>query len=168
MFVSSSLERLHVNTGSWMPPLVIGFPFAKLLRNFCGTKRKIFLSLRISFARKKQQFAHSFAKVFSRKIALFRKLRNKNSAKPRKSSQKKICAKIAQILRKRSSHFVETLSMCEAVDINHSLCVTIVNPETKFKHIFACFCFYQVKILIGNERMCKNIDVNVNIFVIFP
>ena len=31
----------------------IGFPFAKLLRNFCGTKRKIFLSLRISFARKK-------------------------------------------------------------------------------------------------------------------
>ena len=24
----------------------IGFPFAKLLRNFCGTKRKIFLSLR--------------------------------------------------------------------------------------------------------------------------
>ena len=35
----------------------IGFPFAKLLRNFCGTKRKIFLSVRISFARKKQQFA---------------------------------------------------------------------------------------------------------------
>ena len=27
-----------------------GFPFAKLLRNFCGTKRKIFLSLCISFA----------------------------------------------------------------------------------------------------------------------
>ena len=31
----------------------LGFPFAKLLRNFCGTKRKIFVSLRISFARKK-------------------------------------------------------------------------------------------------------------------
>ena len=30
----------------------LGFPFAKLLLNFCGTKRKIFLSLRISFARK--------------------------------------------------------------------------------------------------------------------
>ena len=30
----------------------LGFPFAKLLRNFCGTKRKIFLSFRISFARK--------------------------------------------------------------------------------------------------------------------
>ena len=40
----------------------LGFPFAKLLRNFCGTKRKIFLSLRISFARKKQHFAQSFAK----------------------------------------------------------------------------------------------------------
>ena len=30
----------------------VGFPFAKILRNFCGTKRKIFLSLCISFARK--------------------------------------------------------------------------------------------------------------------
>ena len=50
----------------------VGFPFAKLLRNFCGTKRKIFLSLRISFARKKQQFTQSFAKVISRKIGLFR------------------------------------------------------------------------------------------------
>ena len=39
------------------------FPFAKLLR-------KIFLSLRIRFARK--PFAQSFAKVISRKIALFR------------------------------------------------------------------------------------------------
>ena len=48
----------------------LGFPFAKLLRNFCGTKR--ILSLRVSFARKKQQFAQSFAKVISRKIALFR------------------------------------------------------------------------------------------------
>jgi len=50
----------------------LGFPFAKLLRNFCGTKRNIFFSLRINFARKKQQFAQSFAKVISRKIALFR------------------------------------------------------------------------------------------------
>ena len=41
-------------------------------RNFCGTKRNIFLSLRINIARKKQQFAQSFAKVISRKIALFR------------------------------------------------------------------------------------------------
>ena len=31
----------------------LGFPFAKLLPNFCGTKRKMFLSLCISFARKK-------------------------------------------------------------------------------------------------------------------
>ena len=46
----------------------VGFPFAKLLRNFCGTKRKIFLSLR----EKKQNLAQSFAKVILRKIALFR------------------------------------------------------------------------------------------------
>ena len=31
----------------------LGFPFAKLLCNFGGTKRKMFLSLCISFARKK-------------------------------------------------------------------------------------------------------------------
>ena len=35
--------------------LLLGCPFAKLLRNFCRTKRKIFLSLRISFARKKNK-----------------------------------------------------------------------------------------------------------------
>jgi len=52
--------------------VISGLPFAQLLRNFCGTKRKIFLFLRISFARKKQQFAQSFAKVILRKIALFR------------------------------------------------------------------------------------------------
>ena len=33
--------------------LLLGSPFAKLLRNFCGTKRKMFLSLRISFAKLK-------------------------------------------------------------------------------------------------------------------
>ena len=31
----------------------LGFPFAKLLRNFCGTNHIIFLSLRISFCAKK-------------------------------------------------------------------------------------------------------------------
>ena len=36
----------------WESGFLLGFPFAKPLRNFCGTKRKIFLSLRISFARK--------------------------------------------------------------------------------------------------------------------
>ena len=42
--------------------------FAQFLRN----ETQIFLSLHISFARKKQQFAQSFAKVISHKIALFR------------------------------------------------------------------------------------------------
>ena len=32
---------------------ILGLPFANLLRNFCGTKRKIFLYLWIIFARKK-------------------------------------------------------------------------------------------------------------------
>ena len=50
----------------------LGFPFAKLLRNFCGTKRKIFLSLRISFARKNNNLRNHSQKVISRKIALFR------------------------------------------------------------------------------------------------
>ena len=42
------------------------------MHNFCRTKRKIFLSLLHQFCAKKQQFAQSFAKFFSRKIALFR------------------------------------------------------------------------------------------------
>ena len=42
---------------------------AQFLRN---ETQNLFLSLRISFARKKQQFAQSFAKVISRKIAHFR------------------------------------------------------------------------------------------------
>ena len=62
-----------------------------------------------------------FMRNISQKIlSVLRKLRKKNSAKPRKTHcvscakiaqelAKKICAKIAQILRKRFSHFVETL-----------------------------------------------------------
>ena len=59
-----------------------------------------------------------FHEQLSEKIfPVLRKLRKKNSAKPRKTHcvscakvrKKKFCAKIAQILRKRFSHFVETL-----------------------------------------------------------
>ena len=59
-----------------------------------------------------------FIRNFRKKIyPILRKLRKKNSAKPRKTHcvscakvrKKKFCAKIAQILRKRFSHFVETL-----------------------------------------------------------
>ena len=46
----------------------IGFPFAKLLRNFCGTKRKIFLSLRISFARKNNNMRNHSQKSFRAKL----------------------------------------------------------------------------------------------------
>ncbi len=42
----------------------IGFPFAKLLRNFCGTKRNIFLSLRINFARKNNNLRNHSQKSF--------------------------------------------------------------------------------------------------------
>ena len=61
--------KLYIKRFVWSQ-LLLGFPFAKLLRNFCGTKRNIFLSLRISFARKNNNLR--FAKVISRKIALFR------------------------------------------------------------------------------------------------
>ena len=46
----------------------LGFPFANLLRNFCGTKRKIFLSLRISFARKNNNFCNHSQKSFRAKL----------------------------------------------------------------------------------------------------
>ena len=46
----------------------IGFPFAKLLRKFCGTKRKIFLSLRISFPRKKNNLRNHSQKSFRAKL----------------------------------------------------------------------------------------------------
>ena len=48
--------------------LYLGFPFAKLLRNFCGTKRKIFLSLRISFARKNNNLHNHSQKSFRAKL----------------------------------------------------------------------------------------------------
>ena len=46
----------------------LGFPFAKLLRNFCGTKRKIYLSLRISFARKNNNLRNNSQKSFPAKL----------------------------------------------------------------------------------------------------
>ena len=49
-------------------PLRIGFPFPKLLRNFCGTKRKIFLSLRIIFARKNNNLRNHSQKSFRAKF----------------------------------------------------------------------------------------------------
>ena len=48
-------------------------PLETLLRNFCGTKRKIFLSLRKRFARKKHNNLRNHSqKSFRAKIALFR------------------------------------------------------------------------------------------------
>ena len=49
-------------------PIRVGFPFAKLLRNICGTKRKIFLSLRISFARKNNNLRNHSQKSFRAKL----------------------------------------------------------------------------------------------------
>ena len=46
----------------------LGFPFAKLLRNFCGRKRKFFLSLRISFARKSSNLRNHSQKSFRAKL----------------------------------------------------------------------------------------------------
>ena len=55
-----------------MRKALLGFPLAKLLRNFCGTKRKIFLSLRISFARKNNNLRNHSQKLFRAKLPLFR------------------------------------------------------------------------------------------------
>ena len=46
----------------------LGFPFAKLLRNFCGTKHNIFLSLRVSFARKNNNLRNHSQKSFRAKL----------------------------------------------------------------------------------------------------
>ena len=47
---------------------LLGFPFAKLLRNYWGTKRKIFLSLCISFARKNNNLRNHPQKSFRAKL----------------------------------------------------------------------------------------------------
>ena len=60
----------EINSG--MHDRLLGFPFAKRLRNFCEMKRKIFLSLRISFARKNSNLRNHSQKSFRAKIALFR------------------------------------------------------------------------------------------------
>ena len=46
----------------------LGFPFAKLLRNFCGTKHKIFLSFRICFALKNNNLRNHSQKSFRAKL----------------------------------------------------------------------------------------------------
>ena len=53
--------------------------------------------------------------TFAKNISGFAQIAQK---KLRKSSQKKICAKIAQILRKRFNHFVETLSSTVLLSID--------------------------------------------------
>ena len=56
------------------------FPFAKLLRNFCGTKRKIFLSLRITFAQKKTTICAIIRKSHFAQNCLIPLLRNSSFA----------------------------------------------------------------------------------------
>ena len=53
---------------SWKPTQTEEFPLAKLLRNFCGTKRKIFFSFRISFARKNSNLRNHSQKLFHAKL----------------------------------------------------------------------------------------------------
>ena len=74
----------------------------------------------------------SFHAQLSQKIfPVLRKLRKKiaqnlakliafHAQKERKSSQKKICAKIAKNLRKRFSHFVETLAVHDSAQDSQS------------------------------------------------
>ena len=62
------LSRFAVYFIWYICVLFLGFPFAKLLRNFCGKKRKIFLSLRISFARKNSNLRNHSQKSFRAKL----------------------------------------------------------------------------------------------------
>ena len=62
---------------------ILGLPFAKLLRNFCGTKRKIFLYLWIIFARKKNNNLRiHLQKSFRAKLSCSAFAKLKNSSIP--------------------------------------------------------------------------------------
>ena len=56
---------------------LLGFPFAKLLRNFCGTKCKICLSLHMSLSRKNNNLRYHSKKSFCAKLpySVFAKLK---------------------------------------------------------------------------------------------
>ena len=96
---------------------------------------------------------NSFHAQLSQKLVLvLRKLRKKNSAKPRKThcvscakiaqkfAKKKICAKIAQILRKRFTYFVETLD---------GLCVIFFKqPRT---YLLLLKISWKIDVLISNR-----------------
>ena len=69
------IHNLQLNFNYFYPQMFykynnfkVGFPFEKLLRIFCGTKRKIFLSLRISFARKNNNLRNHSQKSFRAKL----------------------------------------------------------------------------------------------------
>ena len=68
-----NIKKLCIHKNKWplkKKSLLLGFPFAKLLRNFCGTKRKTFISLRISFARKNNNLRNHSQKSFRAKLPL--------------------------------------------------------------------------------------------------
>ena len=111
----------YVKDGSHVR-LWLWFPFAKLLRNFCGTKRKMFLSLRISFARKNNNLRNhsqksfrakltnsTFAKLSQKIFPVLRKLRKKIAQNSLRFMRKNSAKVRKKNLRKRFSHFVETL-----------------------------------------------------------
>ena len=75
-YIQNGVSYIQTILGTYVQ---LGFPFAKLLRNFCGTKRKIFLSLRISFARKKNNLRNHSQKSF-RENCPFPLLRNSSFA----------------------------------------------------------------------------------------
>ena len=71
---------LTINLWIWdmdCSTVFVGFPLAKLLRNFFGKKRKIFLSVRISFVRKHNNLHNHSQKSFRAKLpyCVFAKLK---------------------------------------------------------------------------------------------
>ena len=61
LYLISAIEYMLV-------AMELGFPFPKLLHNFCRTKRNIFLSLCISFARKNNNLRNHSQKSFRKKL----------------------------------------------------------------------------------------------------
>ena len=61
LYLISTIEYMLVT-------MELGFPFPKLLHNFCRTKRNIFLSLCISFARKNNNLCSHSQKSFLKKL----------------------------------------------------------------------------------------------------
>ena len=118
---------------------LLGFPFAKLLRNFCGTKCKICLSLHMSLSRKNNNLRYHSQKSFCAKLpySVFAKL--------------KFCA-ILQL------EFCAILKFCKNQTVGDGVCFLEFNSSsvgrfcTKIRNrlsskswLLSCIILYEIK-----------------------